>query len=308
MESTKNRFRRTWIHIQMVALVLLLSAEWLPAEGKETFSWRGTDGRVLPFTSPEEVESFLRTATVIDLEGIKKGTTNPKKLLLERDGLRMHAIFRSHDEFKGVWQSPSGPKINFRDSCYYELAAYRLSKLLGIPRVPPVVERTFERENFQNGRDFGHLSDGRKGTLQAWVEGAITEIERRKLQQRPPDFAKWHDECQMMFLFDSLTYNEDRNLGNILIGPDWKIWLIDSTRSFRPFRELRLPEGIKRCNPEIWERMQKLQPETLRQQLGDILSPGVLDCLIARHLAVIEYLRDLIAERGESVVVRRFGY
>jgi hypothetical protein len=33
-----------------------------------------------------------------------------------------------------------------------------------------------------------------------------------------------------MRAFDQLIYNTDRNLGNLLIDGDWRIWMIDHTR------------------------------------------------------------------------------
>ena len=305
MENKRNPFPRYSIWIQLTVLTILMLCVSLPAQD-EPFSWLGPDGEILPFTSPDEMEAFLETAMVIEIKRIDMGVTHPMKLLLEKDGVRLHAIFRNLDEFKGVWNAPSGPKINFHDSCYYELAAYRLSRLLAINRVPPVVKRTFRREDFRRGKDFGKLAKSCKGTLQAWVEDAMTEIERRKRQQTPPDITRWLAECQKMFLFDSLTFNEDRNLGNVLIGPEWRIWLIDSTRAFRPYRELKNPEGVKRCDPVVWERLRSIQPETLRAELGDVLQQRVLDCLIARHQALVEYIQQLIAEHGEPVVLAGF--
>jgi hypothetical protein len=35
-----------------------------------------------------------------------------------------------------------------------------------------------------------------------------------------------------MALFDQLIFNDDRNQGNMLIGKDWKVWLIDHTQDF----------------------------------------------------------------------------
>ncbi len=166
-----------WVWILVGTLTMVAQFTVLPAQ-EEEFSWRGPDGARLPFTSPEEVEDFLKTAQVIDVEGIDKGVTNPRRLLLERNGIRMHAIFRGVDVFKSVLRTPDGIKLDYHDSCRYEYAAYKLSKLLEIGRVPPVVERKLERDDFQDDRDYDKLRDTRKGTVQAWVENAMTEMEQ----------------------------------------------------------------------------------------------------------------------------------
>ena len=41
-----------------------------------------------------------------------------------------------------------------------------------------------------------------------------------------------------MYVFDELIQNRDRNPGNSLWTTDWKLWLIDHTRAFRPDVEI----------------------------------------------------------------------
>ena len=43
-------------------------------------------------------------------------------------------------------------------------------------------------------------------------------------------------------LFDQLIYNTDRNLGNLLIDKDWRLWMIDHTRAFKTFTEPEEPQ------------------------------------------------------------------
>ena len=50
---------------------------------------------------------------------------------------------------------------------------------------------------------------------------------------QPPNDQQWQKQVQMMNVFDALIYNTDRNRGNILITPDWRLWMIDHTRAFR---------------------------------------------------------------------------
>ena len=46
------------------------------------------------------------------------------------------------------------------------------------------------------------------------------------------------------FLRDDFIYNTDRHLDNLLITEDWKIRLIDHSRTFRPFNELKNPKTL----------------------------------------------------------------
>ena len=61
----------------------------------------------------------------------------------------------------------------------------------------------------------------------------MTERTRLEEKREPPVEQQWKKQLQMMNVFDALVYNTDRNRGNMLITPDWKLWMIDHTRAFR---------------------------------------------------------------------------
>ena len=93
--------------------------------------WIGSDGRPLPFETDEEIMDFLRTAKVVKIEKIPEGVTKPQKLYMEKDGVKAAASFRYKRIHKERWNDPNaGPRVDFRDDCIYECAAYRLSRLL----------------------------------------------------------------------------------------------------------------------------------------------------------------------------------
>ncbi|HUV14884.1 MAG TPA: hypothetical protein VMY18_14670 [Acidobacteriota bacterium] len=264
--------------------------------------WVDPEGNPLPFETPEEIEAFLQTARVVEMKKIPVGITKPRKMLLEKDGLRMHAIFRYVEDFKRRWDSPKGPKLDFYDNCMYEYAAYRFSRILGLDRVPPVVVRKFKKEDFVEKKLFSKLSK-RDGTLQAWVENAMTERDRRARKIMPPNVVSWSRQFQLMHIFDNLISNDDRTQENLLIGPDWKVWFIDSTRAFRPYRNLSGPEDIKRCDRRLWKVLQQLDEETVRQELEGSLSPRLIKCLLKRVDCLVTHLQGLIEERGEHLVI-----
>lgn len=265
--------------------------------------WIGPEGQSLPFQSPEEIEEFLATARVVTLEGIDQGVTKPRKVSLEAAGIKMNAIFRDIDDFKRRWDnSPYGVQMDFHDYCVYEYVAYRLSRLLGIPNIPPTVRRTFQRSDFPTARDFSKLRKV-EGTLQAWVESAMTEKDRLADGTRPPDMRRWANQHHLMLLWDNLVYNMDRNQGNVLIGADWKIWFIDQTRAFRPFRTLRDPEQVRKCDRNVWRRLREVEDSTIEAEVGDLLRPAVLRGLLERRRLLIARLESLIERDGEEVVL-----
>ena len=107
----------------------------------------------------------------------------------------------------------------------------------------------------------------------------------------------------MLKLFDVLIFNYDRNQTNILIGPKWKIWFIDSTRAFAPDRDLEGTEGLTKCERTVWANLQSFDEEAVRADLSEFLNNREMEALFARRLKLVEYIQALIDERGEKTVL-----
>ena len=52
-------------------------------------------------------------------------------------------------------------------------------------------------------------------------------------------------------VFDNLIYNTDSHANNIWVTKDWTIVLIDHSRSFRPFPELRAENDLRRFSRSL---------------------------------------------------------
>ena len=65
---------------------------------------------------------------------ISTGVNRPKELLLEKDGIQAHAIFRYQSDIQeGLsLDNTDGTDENFRDRCFGEIAAYKINRLLGL--------------------------------------------------------------------------------------------------------------------------------------------------------------------------------
>lgn len=278
-----------------VLLLIALMAMWSPmtvnARSRGPQPWLDPDGQVLPFGSDEDVLAFLSSAEVLSITPIPVGITHPRKILLEKDGIRMHAIFRDVDVYKARRKTPRRLELDFRDYCLFEVAAYRMGKLLGFDNIPPAVERTI---------------GGKRGSLQAWVERAMTETKRAQRDLVPPVPRSWAMQYQIMWLFDNLIANDDRNQGNILIDSHWGVWMIDATRAFRPARELKNPSIIRFCEREIWQRLQTVPDETIKASLRPYLSGTAVRSLLERRRILVEHIRTLIQSRGEDLVLFDF--
>lgn len=254
--------------------------------------WTDPDGQPLPFKTDEELLEFLRTAEVKKEKELSTGITRPLKLLLEKDGIRASAAFRSISEEKRNVKFASGKSdMVFRDSYLFEPAAYEMSLLLGLDNVPPVTLRRHHNMT---------------GSVQIWVEGAMTETDRRKNKIEPPDVQRWNKQIQTMNVFDAVVYNTDRNTGNILITPDWKVWMIDHTRAFRVYKRLQSAEGLRQCERHLYARLGSLDEALVMERLTPYLKKMEIEAILARSKAVVERMKKLIAEHGEALVLYDF--
>lgn len=250
----------------------------------------GPDGRPLPFEGEEEVLEALRTADVISTQQVSEGINRVLKLLLDKDGVRFHAVFRDVKVFKPRHQESDGRVIiHFRDDYIFELAAYRLSRLLGMTHVPPVVERRIE---------------GTRGTLQLWIEQAVMEGTRFRDKMRPRHYRNWRQQWNALYIFDYLIANDDRNRGNLLFDPAWKMWMIDHTRAFRLFSAPRKLKRIRLCPTYLYHALQRLDEAQLREALSGILQPLEIGAIARRRQEMLAFLQELIDSKGAEIALR----
>lgn len=269
--------------MRCVAAGLLLAGSLLTAPA--------ADGAPLHFADDREVEEFLLAAEVLADEPLPLGITRPRKLLLELGGVRAHAVFRSrHDVDRDVRLDDGTRLAFFIDSFKGEVAAYRLSRLLGMRNVPPAVLRRIRRT---------------EGSLQLWLEGARTErAVREEGAAAPAELATRRiRQTWDMRVFDNLVDNIDRNAGNILWSETWDLWLIDHTRAFARRRDLPRPEDVAHCSRRLLAGLEALDEQVLAERLRGLLGPWEIRALLARRDLLVARLRALVAERGETAVL-----
>ena len=127
------------------------------------------------------------------------------------------------------FRSNRGTELNFKDSWRYNVAAYRLNKVLQLGRIPVSVERVHR---------------GKPGSFTWWVEDVLMdEAERLKTKASSPDPLAWNEQMWHVRLFDQLIQNVDRNLGNLLIDKSWTVWMIDHSRAFRLSNKVSSPNN-----------------------------------------------------------------
>ena len=239
----------------------------------------------------DQAERFLTTATVISMQPVGRGVTRPQKVTLDDGTQVLHAIWKGVDELRNkVTRSRRGAfQSTFHDSYKYEIAAYELDKLLGLDLVPPTVCRAI---------------DDKEGSLQLWVEGAFSEIDRQEKDLRPLDNGRWSRDIYKVELLNQLIYNSDtRNGHNLIYDPDFRVYAIDHSRSFRLYSELYDERELRRFSRSVLERLRGLGRAELVDRLGPWLSEKEIDALLKRRALILELADSLVARWGESVVL-----
>lgn len=279
--------------IAALAVVAAGAAAQSSADAGRPGRWFGADGRPLPFATDEEVLAFLRTAEPVASEPISGSLNRPMLVTLEQGGVRARAIFRTVDVDSQRDQLATTPEHarGFRDFYLYEVAAYELSRLVGIDNVPPAAERTIGRE---------------KGSVQLWVEQAMGVADRLEQGIDPQHEKLWLFQKQNMVVFDNLIYNFDRNPGNMLIDVRGKVWFVDHTRAFKFLPSLPHRKDIQVCERKLYEGLRDLDAGAVREKLGPYLKTTEIDALLKRQQKLVKEIDKRISRHGEQAILFEF--
>lgn len=275
---TEPRIRFPWLVCAWLALasggaydaasvVVPLAAAQAPAATAAT-----------PIPSDAEIEEFLRKADVTKTKSTAKGVTGSLQATLT-DGKTTHfAHIQEIDESKREFQSASGTEFNFRDSWTFNVAGYKIDRLIGLNMVPVSVSRRYR---------------SKPAAFTWWIDDVLMdEGDRLKKKIQPPEPRLWNEQMQMVRLFDQLIYNIDRNMGNLVITKDWRVWAIDHTRAFRTHDTLKTPANVTRCDRQVFERLKQLDRDTLKREVGQFIDDFQIRSLLARRDAIVAKLEQ----------------
>ena len=276
--------RERTVRATLVALfcVVLASTPTLAGGQQEMTASQLTD---------HEKEEFLRTAEIGRKTRLDVGVTLSERATLDDGRLTHDAHIQTIDEFRrGVTTLRRSVEVNFQDSYKFNIAAYRLDRLINLNMVPVSVERRVGRK---------------KAAVTWWVDDVqMMELERIRQKIQPPDLSVWNDQMYNVRVFNELVYNTDPNLGNLLIVNDWQIRLIDYTRGFRTSKQLRRPKNLTpRIDRRVYEGLRSLDLETLTRVMDGVLTKPQIEGILARRDLILEYFDGEIAQKGEASVI-----
>ncbi len=239
----------------------------------------------------EAAELFLRSAKVVRQRALRGGVSGAEQLTLT-DGTAIHkAVWKTINEFHpGLTVFEGGITIlDYEDSYRFEIAAYELDKLLGFELVPPTIERVLRHKT---------------GSLQMWVEGAISEWDRKQRGLKPPDGESWNRQIHAVRLLQQLTFDWDaQNIHNVLVDDSFRVYAIDFSRSFAVYEKVRQEKLLERFPRARLEAMKRLDEATVAATLGRWIARPQIRTLLKRRDQILALAARQVAEKGEAAVL-----
>jgi hypothetical protein len=223
--------------------------------------------------SDEEMESLLREGKVLEVEDIGTGITKPWRVSLRQGEREEYTAFKYGDTNPGLehHRGYNSRKDNKSDRYQYDMAAYKLDRLLNLQMVPVTVGRTVE---------------GKDGAISGWIPNSINERDRAEKQSSFNSYCPQMEQYRLRFIWDVLTYNEDRNLTNIIwTGKQYSLRFIDHTLAFRTYdkRPKQYRKVKLRLSDLFREDLESLNLAQLQAELSEWLHPRQIEAIIERR-------------------------
>ncbi|MCU1275391.1 MAG: hypothetical protein JWO48_2822 [Bryobacterales bacterium] len=237
----------------------------------------------------DQMEQFLLNANVVRRKALGQGVTNSERATLSDGQVQHDAHIQSVDVQNNSFTSKRGTELNFKDSYKFNIAAYRLDKILGLNMIPVSVERKV---------------GGKTSAITWWVDDKMfDEFDRKKQGLEPPDRDEWNKQMYAVRVFDQLIYNTDRNLGNLVIDKQWRMWMIDHTRAFRLMKGVKSEKDLVMCDRKLLASLRKLDQDTLIGQLHPYLTKSEIKAILERRDVIVKFFDDAVVAKGEGVVL-----
>lgn len=240
----------------------------------------------------EEAVAFLTNAEIVgEPEAFDEAAINdPLRVTLTDGSQTLRAVFKHEDVLYPEFRFSDGREVQrAKDSYKHEIAAYELDRLLGLDLVPPCVERKI---------------GSRQGSLCFWVEGSMTEADRRHRGLQPSDPAPFKGQLREIELFQQLIADLDfSDLRNVIIDEDFRVHKVDSSMAFDADPELLTRLYSSHLSRRLIRALEALDKKELHEKLKPWLTKDQRVGLWERRNRIVKRAERLIADHGEEEIL-----
>jgi hypothetical protein len=239
--------------------------------------------------SDTDREALLRGGTVASIKDIGEGVTKPIRAELGWKGVTHSAQIQRVDRALPDFFGGDGTVLPMRDCWRFNIAAYRVDRLLQLNMVPVSVSRPYK---------------GVPAAFTWWADDVKgEETQRIREKWTTPDEERFERQRAVGRVFDELIMNIDRNLGNLLITNTWQVILIDHTRTFTPYKNIRNIANLTRCSRPLLAQMKTLTDSAITKSVGTSLTRVEITALLARRDRIVAFFNDEVKAKGEENVL-----
>lgn len=172
-----------------------------------------------------------------------------------------------------------------------DLAAYKLSRMLGLRMIPPSVEREV---------------DGVEGVVRLWIENLESLGDWLAQGNRDmSDSIYLQQQLKDQAVFDLLFSTVNRDKRRVFWDPDYNLWMMDQTLTLGRSIELRIDQEstLEGCSRNLYESIKALVEQDVRQWLRPYLGTFEIAALMRRRDKLIHLIDSEIERKGEDQVL-----
>ena len=239
--------------------------------------------------SDSEKENFLKLAKIVSVADIGHGVTKPLKVVLDLNGTQHSGQIQAVDKELPDFFPQGGRPVPMRDSWRFNVAAYKVDRLLDLKMVPVTVERMFK---------------DKPAAFTWWVDDVMfEEVDRIKKDLSAPTPQSFARQRALGKVFDELIINIDRNLANLLITKSWNVVLIDHTRCFTAYPGIRNEANLSRCSHALMAKMRSITVDSVTAAVDPFLTNAAVRALIGRRDRIVEFFERESKTKGAENVL-----